>query len=1592
MKDVGENLFPEDDIFKEEQTMRKRIRGKVAGILAAILLGTTIVPGNVFAEDVASGAVLDAVPDVQDSDGASGTEIEEIQDKGEENDIPEQPVQDNSSSDENTVSPQQNDEEVPEREQEDPVVASQGLVNYVGVLEPYIQAPGEQQIVLSYGDGTENVSDAKVICENADGSTIELGLDVKENEVYLFRHTFEESEAGVYRLARFTYVQDGVEASIELPEIGIEALFGVNEDYTGGQAVVAEEAGISTEELEASVVTVDLNAVEDVESDIEEAIEETVEIIESEESTSKKSSNKVSRAKDTVLSSIADVLMPATTAKAAENVVVVLDPGHGGSDSGASANGLIEKNLNLSVALACKKELEEYNGVTVYMTRSTDVYVGLQERANKAKAWGADIFVSLHMNSASSGANGVEVYYPNSNYNPTVHEEGRKLAAQIQQQLVSLGLGNRNIKEDPSSVNQPYPDGSRVDGYQVIRYNKLNGIPGIIVEHAFLTNSSDAAKLKDPNFVNSLGIADATGIANYFNLSKGLSVKIENKDDFDGTAQINVKGVGRNAKVKVTNESSNKTKEYSVQDKAVLEFNINDFDKKRGKYTVEVFNASSQSIFKDTFTVSEDVSSEISIESDSAEKQFKVNVKFKDMPAEVKEVKVPVWCDKDQKDLIWYNAKQVSKGNWQATINIKDHKLAGKYQVHTYAVLTSGKQKILGGKSFEVSQPTLSVKTDNYQSKAGTFDVIIADIESKSGVSKVQVPVWCATDQSDIKWYDAVKQDNGNYKVTVNMSNHKYATGLYKVHVYLTSGNGITAFGSAKNVNVTIPDMEISVVDTKKTETLYALKVTNPGVLGVIKGVQFATWSVEGDQDDLKWYNASKNSDGSWGVTADIKNHKTAGKYNVHVYATLSDGKMKFLGATSFEVSKPTLTVRSENYQEKTGTFDVIITDIESKSGVGKIQVPVWCAADQNDIKWYDAVRQDNGDYKVTVSMSNHKYATGLYKIHTYMTAGNGVTGFGSAKSVNVIIPNMEISAIDAKKTEITYALKVTNPGLFGIIKGVQFATWSIEGGQDDLIWYGGSKNADGSWSTTADIRKHKTAGKYNVHVYATLTDGNMRFLGATSFEVSKPTLSVRSENYQENAGTFDVIVSDINSKSGVDKIQVPVWCAADQNDIKWYNAVRQGNGDYKVTVNMSNHKYATGLYKIHTYMTSGNGVTGFGAAKNVNVIVPNMEVTAVDTKKTETTYALKVTNPGLLGVIKGVQFATWSVEGGQDDLKWYNGSKNADGSWSATADVRKHKTAGKYNVHVYATLSSGQMSFLGATSFNVSKSTVSEIKVQNYDNNTGEFQVVISGVQAPAGISKVQVPVWCWANQSDIKWYDAVEQGKGNYIVNVDPRNHKYHPGIYKIHVYVTAQNGVRDLPGSASQNVENTALHTIMGETQVTVDQMVRYYQSSKAAYPSSVFGGTGELGGHGGAATIEEFCQIYFEEAKAEGVRAEVAFAQAMHETNWLRYGGIVRVGQYNFGGLGALDGNATGNCASFKTVREGVRAQIQHLKAYASTDKLNNACVDPRFQYIKRGCAPYVEYLGKKENPEGLGWATAVNYGYIIVDRIKELKAM
>ena len=170
------------------------------------------------------------------------------------------------------------------------------------------------------------------------------------------------------------------------------------------------------------------------------------------------------------------------------------------------------------------------------------------------------------------------------------------------------------------------------------------------------------------------------------------------------------------------------------------------------------------------------------------------------------------------------------------------------------------------------------------------------------------------------------------------------------------------------------------------------------------------------------------------------------------------------------------------------------------------------------------------------------------------------------------------------------------------------------------------------------------------------------------------------------------------------------------------------------------------------------------------------------------------------------------------------------------------------------------------------------------------------------------------------------------------------------------------------SSINVKaDTSLTPIMGQGTLNKNQMI-----------NSLINRNNKL-------TVREICDFVdntIKEANIEGVNYDILFSQMMLETNYLNYGGDVQASQNNFAGLGATGGGNPGH--SFESVQIGIRAVVQHLKAYASTEPLKQSCVDPRFQYVTRGTAIYVEYLGQKENPTGAGWATAEGYGQSILN--------
>ncbi|WP_077598230.1 N-acetylmuramoyl-L-alanine amidase [Olsenella urininfantis] len=205
-------------------------------------------------------------------------------------------------------------------------------------------------------------------------------------------------------------------------------------------------------------------------------------------------------------------------AASAQGFVIALDAGHGGPDSGAVGSGLQEKRCCLIIAKAARDRLVNVYHANVYMTREDDHDVELIDRVTNSVNAGADVFVSLHINASGPQANGTEVWYPNSSgfWKAEANHRGKALSQNILNEITGrFGTSNRGVltRDYPADAGKSYPDGSRMDYYSVIRNSRLYGIPGVIVEHAFISNPKDVAILADDENLRKMGEADADAIA-----------------------------------------------------------------------------------------------------------------------------------------------------------------------------------------------------------------------------------------------------------------------------------------------------------------------------------------------------------------------------------------------------------------------------------------------------------------------------------------------------------------------------------------------------------------------------------------------------------------------------------------------------------------------------------------------------------------------------------------------------------------------------------------------------------------------------------------------------------------------------------------------------------------------------------------------------------------------------------------------------------------------------------------------------------------------------------------------------------------------
>ncbi|MBQ9199868.1 MAG: GBS Bsp-like repeat-containing protein [Lachnospiraceae bacterium] len=688
-----------------------------------------------------------------------------------------------------------------------------------------------------------------------------------------------------------------------------------------------------------------------------------------------------------------------------------------------------------------------------------------------------------------------------------------------------------------------------------------------------------------------------------------------------------------------------------------------------------------------------------------------------------------------------------------------------------------------------------------------------------------------------------------------------------------------------------------------------------------------------------------------------------------------SEEALKKLGVADAQAIAEFFKLADPIYEENTASIvaanggNGAYTLIASNVG-GAYNVSFWVTCESTKVeKEYGAMQGSGSDKNWYANFNANDFGTsGKYKIEAYVNRkGGGSYKVGETTiEVTGVAEGPKISAYNADGDKTIFLTAANIPNENAVSK-VWFDLTTPDG--KTVKQYQAAKQADGRWLAMVGIKEYKQSGTYSVKAYDNYNNEN-KLIGTTSFNISEPTASsISVENVNYNKGTFDIVIRGVSAKAGLALVRVPAWTAQDLSDLHWYVAEDAGNGTYIVHADIKNHQNHYGVYALQAYVMAQNDIETVPVSICYNLAEPTASIWPYDVGD-NTTFIIGTENIPYAGEVAGVKVAIWNE--GITDLHWYGAMQDEYGRWLAFVNVgNDYKKAGIYYADSYVTYKDGTTRELGVCLFRVHEPTAKSIYVTNVNGTAGTFDVIVSGVSCPSGVTSVRIPAWTAADLSDLHWYSATKQKDGTYKTTVNIVNHKGHYGTYVMQAYIMSGNGVETVPVSTGYNFKQSdeTLYTIEGSSSTTVDQMVKYYKKN-ATYPAFY--------ANSDAPAIEDFCKIYYEECQAEGIKAEVAFCQAMKETGFLKFGGDVKIEQYNFCGLGATGGGEPGH--SFGSVREGVRAHIQHLKAYSSNKALANPCVDPRFSYVTRGTAPYVEWLGINENPYGKGWAVAVRYGY------------
>ncbi len=543
-------------------------------------------------------------------------------------------------------------------------------------------------------------------------------------------------------------------------------------------------------------------------------------------------------------------------------------------------------------------------------------------------------------------------------------------------------------------------------------------------------------------------------------------------------------------------------------------------------------------------------------------------------------VVLPVWCAKDQSDIVWYTAKEEADG-WTVTGNIAKHQFhSGLYYADAYQNSDSG-MRYLGGTTFEMQMPESGV-TAQVNENQSAVSVYVRPGGYGDSLA-VSFALWSDADgQDDLIWYTPQKTGELVYSANVRLADHK-GYGKYYADAYGRNAAGQMIYLGGATFEITKASAgKVTVSDVDPATGNFTVTIPQVKAPSGLQYITVPVWSKK-DQSDLHWYMAEKSGD-VYVARCSLSNHGYhTGTYLIDVYVANESGRMECIASVRKEVKAGYSDFSAQDDERDETTWHIRLSDLTTFGQEVTVQFPIWSeAGGQDDLKWYSADFK-NGSYQVDFDLINHMTA-GKYFVDAYAKLKDGTMLYIGGITFNVAeVPREKTRILNIDQNAGTFDIEVTVLRKADEYQGVVIPTWS-QNDQSDIVWYTPKRQTNSTWLVHADIVNHDTnVGVYKADAYIRENDGSLSYLGGAKAGIALVNYVVTNQ-----ISECLIRITIYGPQAGglpANYVSFPTWSeAGGQDDIVWHTGVPdEEDGSFTATIYRSEHSsdgvYVTDIY-----------------------------------------------------------------------------------------------------------------------------------------------------------------------------------------------------------------------------------------------------------------------------------------------------------------------------------------------------------------------------------------------------------------------------